>query len=146
GLKILFEEDARGTGILRLQVCGLAADVRQSACELPAIVTGPFTQGATAGLVGGESREMIVGGPARELGPFERFELTLWEFQRAFSKCGGYRETCDRADETCNEETCNEHTCNRATPQGLPTRATSLHANTCAGSRYRHPAVVEPFS
>src|SRR5262245_57513693 len=113
GPKILFEKDARGTGILRLQVCGLAANVRQRACELPAIVAGPFTQGAATGLVGGKSREMIVGGPARELGPFDRLELTVREFQRAFSKCGGHHETCDRSEETCN----------RATPQGLPTRA-----------------------
>src|SRR5262249_51377560 len=105
-----------------------------------------FTQGAATGLVGGERREMIVGGPAHELGPFDRFELTVWEFQRAFSKCGGRHETCDRADETCNEETCHGHTCNRARAQGLPPPATSLHANTCAGSRSRHPAVVEPFS
>src|SRR5262245_20918028 len=91
-LKILFEEEAGGTRILRLQVRGLAADVRQGVGELPAIVAAPSAHGLAAGLVGHESSEMIVGGPARKLAPFYRLKLAVCEFQRPASRCRGNGE------------------------------------------------------
>ena len=40
------------------------------------IVRAPqLARGAAARLVGGESGEMIIGSPARELAPFDRLEL-----------------------------------------------------------------------
>ena len=55
-----------------------------------------------ARLIGCESGEMIIGGPARELAPFDRLELAACKFQRPFGRCGGGRETYDRADEACD--------------------------------------------
>jgi hypothetical protein len=63
--------------------------------------------------------------------------LTIREFQRAFSKCGGRRETYHCANETGYYPT---------PPQYLPTRGTNLHPNTCAGSWYRHVVVADSFS
>src|SRR5262249_19872778 len=72
GLKVLLEEGARGFRILRPQVGGLAADVRQRGGELCALVRVPCLEhGPAAGLIGCESGEMIVGRPARELAPFD---------------------------------------------------------------------------
>src|SRR5262245_56999385 len=132
-LKILFEEDSSGTRIVRLQVCGLAADVRQGVGELPAIVAAPSTQGLAAGLVCRESSEMIVGGPARKLAPFYWLKLAICEFQRIASRCRGNGGPYDRrADEICDH-------CWRA-------HTISLRANRCGRSRYRHAAAVAPFS
>src|SRR4051794_31255332 len=83
GLKVLLEEGARGSGILRLERERLAADIRQGAEDQSALVAARLSaRGAAAGLVGGEGGEMIVGRPARELAPFERLELAAGGFQR----------------------------------------------------------------
>ena len=68
---------------------------------------------------------MIIGRPARELGPFDWFELAPCKFQPPFGRCGSGRETYDRADETCDY----------ATPNGLRNRAISQHAKNCIADR-----------
>jgi hypothetical protein len=62
---------------------------------------------------------VIIGPPARELGPFDRFELAVRKFQRVFGPRGAGRETSDRAD----------YSCNRAAHSGLRKRTISLHAS-----------------
>jgi hypothetical protein len=64
---------------------------------------------------------MIIGCPTREFGPFDRFELTAGEFQRAFGGCGGGGEKYDRTYETCDH----------AMLRGLLKRAISLQARKC---------------
>src|SRR4051812_20976377 len=83
GLKVLLEEGARGSGILRLERERLAADIGQGAEEQSALVAARLSaRGAAAGLIGGECCEMIVGRPARELAPLDRLELAGGRFQR----------------------------------------------------------------
>ena len=91
-LKVLLEEAARGLGILRLQACGLAADARQRAGKLCALIAASDLQERLAArLIGSERGEMIVGGPARKLAPFHRLELAAGKFRRPFGPCrGGY--------------------------------------------------------
>src|SRR5262249_41166523 len=89
-LKILLEEGARGIRILRAQPYGIAADVPQRSGDLPTIFGAPcLAQRLAARLIGCESREMIIGGPAREFGPFHRLELRACELQRAFRRSAG---------------------------------------------------------
>jgi len=76
GLKVPFEEGARGIRILRLQLDGVAADVPQGSGNLRAIAGALcLARGAAARLIGGERGEMIIGRPARELAPLDRLEL-----------------------------------------------------------------------
>jgi hypothetical protein len=90
--------------------------------DLSAVVGATrFAQGLAACLVGRECGEMIIGGPARELGPFDRLELAVREFQRPFGRCASAREAHNRADEA------RDH----AALQGLRKPPTSLHANKC---------------
>ena len=44
---------------------------------------------------------MIIGRPARELGPCDRLELSAREFQRFFGGCTACREAYERADDAC---------------------------------------------
>ena len=44
----------------------------------------PLAQGLAACLIGCECGEVIIGRPARELGPFDRLELAIRKFQRFF--------------------------------------------------------------
>src|SRR5262245_58605812 len=89
GLEIVFEESASGICIPWPQVYGVTADVPQGAKDLPAIVGAPYlAQGLAAGLISCESGEMIIGPPARELGPFYGLELAAREFQRPLGRCG----------------------------------------------------------
>jgi hypothetical protein len=93
GLKILFEEGARGMGILWPQADGIAADVPQGARDLSAVARATyFAQGLAACLIGGEGGKVIIGRPACELGPFGRLELAVRELQRFIGPCGGGRE------------------------------------------------------
>ena len=75
GLKVPFEEGARGIRILRLQLDGVAADVPQGSGNLCVIGALGLARGAAARLIGGERGEMIIGRPARELAPLDRLEL-----------------------------------------------------------------------
>src|SRR5262245_60406055 len=130
GLKVLLEEGARGFRILRPQVGGLAADVRQRGGELCALVRVlSLEHGSAACLIGSESGEMIVGRPARELAPFDGLELAAREFQRPFGECAGGRETDDRAKQAC------EDPAPRRAHRPLRKLATSLDANKCAADR-----------
>jgi hypothetical protein len=52
-----------------------------------------FAQGLAARLIGCECGDMIIGGPAGELGPFDRLELAVREFERFFGRCSTGRET-----------------------------------------------------
>ena len=76
GLKVPFEEGARGIRIPWPQVHGVAADVPQGSRDRGVIVGARrLARGAAALPIGCESGEMIIGRPARELGPFDRLEL-----------------------------------------------------------------------
>jgi hypothetical protein len=76
GLKVPFEEDAGGIGILWPQAHGVAADVPQGGGDRGVIVAARrLARGAAALPIGCESGEMIIGRPARELGPFDRLKL-----------------------------------------------------------------------
>src|SRR5262249_12416736 len=80
------------------QVYGVTADVPQGAKDLSAIVGTPhLAQSFAAGLISCESGEMIIGPPARELGPLDGLELAAREFQRPLGRCGVGRQTCDHA-------------------------------------------------
>src|SRR2546430_8630408 len=75
-------------GIPWPQSHGVAAGVRQGCMDLSAVVAATrFAQGLAACLIGCECGEMIIGGPAGELGPFDRLELAAHQFQRAFGRC-----------------------------------------------------------
>jgi hypothetical protein len=45
---------------------------------------------------------MIIGRPARELGPFDRLKLAVRELQRFFGQCGVGRQTQDHANDACD--------------------------------------------
>ena len=75
GLKVPFEEGARGIRVLWPQIHGVAADVPQGSGDLRMIGAPQLVRGAAARLIGRERGEMIIGGPARELAPFDRLEL-----------------------------------------------------------------------
>ena len=98
-LKILLEEGASSVRVLRPQVCGFAADIPQRALDR-SVVVGPwnFAQSLAARPIRCECGQVIIGPPARELGPIDRLKLAVREFQRFFSRCGAGRETYDRAD------------------------------------------------
>src|SRR5262245_3653588 len=94
GLKILLKEGASNVRVLRLQVYGFAADVPERAMDRSVGVgTRSFAQSLTACSVSCECSQVIIGPPARELGPFDRFELTVRKFQRFFGPRGADRET-----------------------------------------------------
>src|SRR5262249_32286472 len=94
GLEIVFEEGASGICIPWPQVYGVTADVPQGAKDLSAIVGTPYlAQSFAAGLISCESGEMIIGPPARELGPLDGLELAAREFQRPLGRCGVGRQT-----------------------------------------------------
>src|SRR5262245_39282832 len=93
-LKILLEEGASSVRVLRLQVCGFAADIPQRAMDRSVAVGGRnFAQSLAACLIRCECRQVIIGPPTRELGPIDRLELAVPEFQRFFGRCGGGCET-----------------------------------------------------
>ena len=69
--------------ILRPQGQGLAADVPEGLRDLSVILGARhLVRSPAAGLIGGESGEMIIRRPARELAPFDRLELAACELQR----------------------------------------------------------------
>src|SRR5262249_9049918 len=76
GLKILLQEVASSVRSLRLQVYCFATDVPQRAMDRSAVVgTWMFVQSLTACPIRCECGQVIIGPPARELGPFDRLEL-----------------------------------------------------------------------
>src|SRR5262245_11059127 len=76
GLKILLKEVASTVRVLRLQVYGFATDVPQRAMDRSVVVgTRSFVQSPTACPIRCECGQVIIGPPARELGPFDRLEL-----------------------------------------------------------------------
>ena len=75
------------------QANGFAADVSEGAINWSVIVGARyFARGPTARLIGCECGKMVIGRPARELGPIDRLELAAGEFQRFFGRCGAGRE------------------------------------------------------
>src|SRR5262249_31460543 len=94
GLEILLKEVASSVRVLRLQFYGFAADVPQRAKDR-SVVGGKrsFVQSLTACPIRCECGQVIIGPPARELGPFDRFELAVGKCQRFFGTRGASRET-----------------------------------------------------
>src|SRR5262249_36642042 len=94
GLKILLKEVASSVRGLRLQVYGFVADVPQRTMDRSVVVgTRSFAQSLTACPIRCECGQVVIGPPARELGPFDRFELAVRKFQRVFGPRGAGRET-----------------------------------------------------
>src|SRR5262245_33962238 len=93
-LKILLEEDASSVRVLRMQVYSFAADVPQRAMDRPVVVGArTFAQSLAACPIRCECGQVIIGPPVRELGPIDRLELAVREFQRFFGRFGTGRET-----------------------------------------------------
>src|SRR5262249_18736001 len=140
GPKIPFEEGARGIRILWPQFHGVAAHVQQRGRDLSALVTARrlLPQRLAAGLIGCESSELIIGRPARELGPLHRLELAAREFQGPFRGGAAADNAHDRAKKARDQRT----------PKGLRTRPTVPHANKCmregngSAARASMPATV----
>jgi hypothetical protein len=94
GSKVLFEEGASGVRILRPQPYGFAAGIPQPTIDRSVVVGTPyFVQRLAAVLIGCECGEVIIGRPARKIGPVDRLELAAGEFQRFFGQCSVGRQT-----------------------------------------------------
>src|SRR5262249_32978854 len=93
-LKILLEEGASSVRVLRLQFYGFAADIPQRLMERSVVVDARnFAQSLAACPIRCECGQVIICPPARELGPLDRLELAVREFQRFFGRFGAGRET-----------------------------------------------------
>src|SRR5262249_31615886 len=104
GAKILFKEGTSGIRILWPQSLGVAADVPQGSGDRSMMVGAPYLAGGSAAcLIGRECREVIIGPPAREFGPFDRLELAACESQRLLGRflgrCGAGCKTYDCAEQ-----------------------------------------------
>ena len=92
--KIVLEEAARSFLVAWPRRSRAPADLPERVVDRPVVVGAlGVAKGLAAHPERSERREMIVGGPAVDITPFDRLELAVRELQRFFGRCGVGRQT-----------------------------------------------------